>query len=74
MGFGTILLEKSEHIATLTLNRPDARNAIDLAHVIGIEQPRVAILAAVEHVFRTVRSHKRPSVPHVINTSPTIPT
>ncbi|MBI3031057.1 MAG: enoyl-CoA hydratase [Candidatus Rokubacteria bacterium] len=30
MGFGTILLEKSEHIATLTLNRPDARNAIDL--------------------------------------------
>jgi 2-(1,2-epoxy-1,2-dihydrophenyl)acetyl-CoA isomerase len=30
MGFSTILLEKSEHIATLTLNRPDARNAIDL--------------------------------------------
>ncbi len=30
MGFGTILLEKSGHIATLTLNRPDARNAIDL--------------------------------------------
>jgi 2-(1,2-epoxy-1,2-dihydrophenyl)acetyl-CoA isomerase len=30
MGYGTILLEKSEHIATLTLNRPDARNAIDL--------------------------------------------
>ena len=30
MGFGTILLEKSEHIGTLTLNRPDARNAIDL--------------------------------------------
>ena len=30
MGFSTILREKSEHIATLTLNRPDARNAIDL--------------------------------------------
>ena len=32
------------------------RNAIDLAHVIGIEQPRVAILSAVETVTPTIRS------------------
>jgi 2-(1,2-epoxy-1,2-dihydrophenyl)acetyl-CoA isomerase len=30
MGYGTILVEKSDSLATLTLNRPDARNAIDL--------------------------------------------
>ncbi len=30
MGYGTILVEKSDNLATLTLNRPDARNAIDL--------------------------------------------
>lgn len=30
------------------------RNAIDLAHVIGVEQPRVAILAAVETVSPTM--------------------
>jgi phosphotransacetylase/acyl dehydratase len=30
------------------------RNAIDLAHVIGVEQPRVAILAAVETVSATM--------------------
>lgn len=30
MGFSTILVEKSERLCTLTLNRPDARNAIDL--------------------------------------------
>jgi phosphate butyryltransferase len=33
-----------------------ARNAIDLAHVIGIEQPRVAILAAVETVNPKMRT------------------
>jgi len=32
------------------------RNAIDLAHVIGIENPRVAILAAVETVNPKIRS------------------
>jgi phosphotransacetylase/acyl dehydratase len=32
------------------------QNAIDLAHVIGIEQPRVAILAAVEMVNDRMRS------------------
>jgi enoyl-CoA hydratase len=32
MGFSTILLEKSEGICTLTLNRPEARNAIDREH------------------------------------------
>lgn len=30
MGFSAIVVEKSEQIATLTLNRPEARNAIDL--------------------------------------------
>lgn len=33
-----------------------ARNAIDLAHVIGIEKPRVAILAAVETVNPRMRT------------------
>ena len=33
-----------------------AQNAIDLAHVIGIEQPRVAILAAVETVNERMQS------------------
>jgi phosphotransacetylase/acyl dehydratase len=32
------------------------RNAIDLAHVIGIERPRVAILSAVETVNPSIRS------------------
>jgi phosphotransacetylase len=32
------------------------RNAIDLAHVIGIEQPKVAILSAVETVNPAIRS------------------
>lgn len=30
MGYATILLEKADRIATLILNRPEARNAIDL--------------------------------------------
>lgn len=30
MGYATIFLEKADGIATLTLNRPEARNAIDL--------------------------------------------
>src|SRR3990172_9025311 len=30
MGYGTILVERADRIATLTLNRPEARNAIDL--------------------------------------------
>jgi 2-(1,2-epoxy-1,2-dihydrophenyl)acetyl-CoA isomerase len=31
MGGGTVLVEQAEGIATVTLNRPDARNALDLA-------------------------------------------
>jgi phosphate acetyltransferase len=41
---------------TLTDKRDIAQNAIDLAHVIGIEQPRVAILSAVETVTPAIHS------------------
>jgi 2-(1,2-epoxy-1,2-dihydrophenyl)acetyl-CoA isomerase len=30
MGYQTLLLEKTGHVATLTLNRPEARNALDM--------------------------------------------
>ncbi len=30
MGYRTILVEKTQAIATVTLNRPEARNALDL--------------------------------------------
>jgi phosphotransacetylase len=36
--------------------RDIVQNAIDLAHVLGIETPRVAILSAVETVTPTIRS------------------
>ncbi len=44
MGFSTILLEKSEAVVTLTLNRPEARNAIDLV----MREEMVAALDEVE--------------------------
>jgi phosphate acetyltransferase len=40
----------------LEAKRDIVRNAIDLAHAIGIEQPKVAILAAVETVNPKMRS------------------
>lgn len=43
MGFSTILVEKSENICTLTLNRPDVRNAVDLVM-------REEIVAALDEV------------------------
>jgi phosphotransacetylase/acyl dehydratase len=41
---------------TLEEKRDIVQNAIDLAHIIGIETPRVAILGAVETVNPTMRS------------------
>lgn len=41
---------------TLTDKRDIAQNAIELAHIIGIEQPRMAILSAVETVTPAIRS------------------
>ncbi len=41
---------------TLTEKADIIRNAIDLAHVIGIEQPKVAILSAVETVTPEIAS------------------
>lgn len=43
MGFSTILLEKSESISTLTLNRPEARNAVDVVM-------REEIVAALDEI------------------------
>jgi len=40
----------------LTDKRDIIQNAIDLAHALGIAQPRVAILSAVETVTETIRS------------------
>jgi phosphotransacetylase len=40
----------------LTQKRDITQNAIDLAHALGIAQPKVAILAAVEHVEQRFRS------------------
>lgn len=41
---------------TLTEKRDIIQNAIDLAHVMGIEMPRVAILSAVETINPALRS------------------
>jgi phosphate acetyltransferase len=41
---------------TLEEKRDIVQNAIDLAHVIGIEQPRIALLCAVETVNSKMRS------------------
>ena len=41
---------------TLTDKRDIVQNAIDLTHALGISQPRVAILAAVETVTESIRS------------------
>ena len=41
---------------TLEVKRDIVQNAIDLAHVMGVKQPRVAILAAVEVVNPEMRS------------------
>ncbi|NVN84929.1 MAG: bifunctional enoyl-CoA hydratase/phosphate acetyltransferase [Rhodopseudomonas sp.] len=41
---------------TLTDKRDIIQNAIELAHALGIPQPRVAILSAVEIVTETIRS------------------
>jgi len=41
---------------TLTDKRDIAQNAIELAHTLGIEQPRVAILSAAETVNPAIRS------------------
>jgi phosphate acetyltransferase/phosphate butyryltransferase len=46
-----IITDAAINIAPSLNDKADiVRNAIDLAHVIGVEQPRVAILAAVETV------------------------
>ncbi len=41
---------------TLSEKRDIVQNAIDLAHALGIVEPRVAILSAVETVTETIRS------------------
>jgi phosphotransacetylase/acyl dehydratase len=41
---------------TLTDKRDIIQNAIDLAHALGLMQPRVAILSAVETVTETIKS------------------
>lgn len=41
---------------TLEQKRDIVQNAIDLTHVLGIEQPRVALLSAVETVTSTITS------------------
>jgi 2-(1,2-epoxy-1,2-dihydrophenyl)acetyl-CoA isomerase len=43
VGFQTVLVERSDSIATITLNRPDARNAIDLVM-------RRELLAALDEI------------------------
>jgi len=40
----------------LTAKRDIAQNAIDLAHALGVTKPKIAILAAVEHVDQRFRS------------------
>jgi hypothetical protein len=44
MGYQTLLIEKTGHVATLTLNRPDARNALDMT----MRQEMLAALDEVE--------------------------
>jgi phosphotransacetylase len=46
-----LITDAAINVAPTAMDKADiAQNAIDLAHVLGIEQPRVAILAAVETV------------------------
>lgn len=56
----TLLIEHEEHVTTLTLNRPEARNAVDLATLDALERaldslhaapPRVVILRATAPGF-----------------------
>jgi enoyl-CoA hydratase len=61
MDYQTILYEKSEAIATITLNRPQSMNALnsrvfaELVHVLseieGDDEVKVAILAGSEKFF-----------------------
>lgn len=47
-----IITDAAINIAPTLMDKADiVRNAIDLAHALGVEQPRVAILAAVETVM-----------------------
>ena len=52
-----LITDAAINIAPTLLEKADiVRNAIDLAHVIGIEQPKVAILSAVETVTPAIAS------------------
>lgn len=52
-----LITDAAINIAPTLLEKADiVRNAIDLAHVIGIEQPKVAILSAVETVTPEIAS------------------
>ena len=52
-----LVTDAAINIAPTLADKADIiRNAIDLAHVIGIENPRVAILSAVETVTATIPS------------------
>ncbi|WP_395943399.1 bifunctional enoyl-CoA hydratase/phosphate acetyltransferase [Brevundimonas sp.] len=52
-----IITDAAINIEPTLMDKADiARNAIDLAHVIGIPEPRVAILAAVETVNPAMRA------------------
>lgn len=61
MDFETIILKKEEHIATITLNRPERMNAVNsqmerelveaLADVAGDDDIRVVVLAAAGRAF-----------------------
>ncbi|MGQ4274217.1 bifunctional enoyl-CoA hydratase/phosphate acetyltransferase [Terrihabitans sp. B22-R8] len=52
-----IITDAAINIEPTLMEKADiVRNAIDLAHVIGIEHPRVAILSAVETVTPAMRS------------------
>ena len=52
-----IITDGAVNIAPTLEEKADiVRNAIDLAHVIGIEQPRVAILSAIETVNPAIQS------------------
>lgn len=52
-----IITDAAINIAPALEEKADIiRNAIDLAHIIGVEQPRVAILAAVETITTTMQA------------------
>ena len=55
MGYSTILLEHRDGIATLTLNRPEARNAIDLVM-------REELAAALDEIEADSRTRARCSI------------